>query len=138
MNHNTLHNWPRGAGTLAGQELQRGDILKFEREWKGKKILQTRAGRKNENENGDGVEKGMKTPRRIHPNAKTTTCWELRVEKTATLKQYLLGLEKTRHQNKDAAGGSGVCAGYDSLVERGRSVSFLWLLTLLLRTATAH
>jgi hypothetical protein len=76
---------PRGAGTLAGQELQRGDILKFEREWKGKKILQTRAGRKNENENGDGVEKGRKAPLRIHPNAKTTTCWEFRIENTATL-----------------------------------------------------
>ena len=74
-----------GAGTLVGQELQRGDILKFEREWRGKKILQTRAGQKNEIKNGDGVEKGRKTPRKIHPNAKTTTCWEFRVENTATL-----------------------------------------------------
>ncbi len=74
-----------GAGTLVGQELQRGDILKFEWEWKGKKILQTRAGRKNENKNGDGVEKGRKAPLSIHPNAKTTTCWEFRVEDTATL-----------------------------------------------------
>ncbi len=44
---------------------------------------------------------------------------------------------KIRHQNKDAARGTGVWAGYDALVERGRSVAFLWSLKLLLRIATA-
>ena len=83
MNCNPLHKL--GAGTVVGQELQREDILKFERGWKGKKILQTRAGRKNENEKGDGAEEGRKAPRRSHPNAKATTCWEFRVENTATL-----------------------------------------------------
>ena len=81
---------------MVGQELQREDILKFERGWKGKKILQTRAGRKNENENGDLVEKGKgrKAPRRIHPNAKTTTCWEFRVENTATFVTMLVGVRE--------------------------------------------
>ncbi len=58
------------AGAVVGQEPQR----EFERGWRENKILQTRAGRKSENENGDGVEKGGEAPRSTHPNAKTTTC----------------------------------------------------------------
>ena len=60
QNHNPLPKIQKkiGAGALVGQELQLEDILKFERGWKGKKILLTRVGRKNENENGDLVEKG--------------------------------------------------------------------------------
>jgi hypothetical protein len=86
QNHNPLPKIQKkiGAGALVGQELQLEDILKFERGWKSKKILQTRAGRKNENENGDGVAKGREAPRRSHPNAKTTTCWEFRVENTGS------------------------------------------------------